>query len=245
MWRNSRNLVITNPCSNNWDEMIPQKEAKQCIDCNKIVYDFTNKTDDEILHFFKSNISKSTCGRFHKKQIDTIIIELDETLLSSDLKFWKKFLLILLVCFGSQLTLVQFSFSQGISDSTDQQIDSSSILSYIDTIESQKQDSNLLRTSQDDSIKFEQIKISEFEIPCDIVMGYVNIEHTKESILKEKEYHSEEINQNNKLNFRNASRYLNKPFENLPENTNSNHCNDMIMPIPIKSRKNRKRKRLT
>ncbi len=80
MWRNSRNLVITNPCSNNWDEMIPQKEAKQCIDCNKIVYDFTNKTDDEILHFFKSNISNRRVEDIINKHIDTIVIELNENL---------------------------------------------------------------------------------------------------------------------------------------------------------------------
>lgn len=61
-------LSITNPCSENWNNFTPTSTGGFCASCQKNVVDFTNKTDEEILHFLL-NKPANTCGRFRENQL--------------------------------------------------------------------------------------------------------------------------------------------------------------------------------
>jgi hypothetical protein len=63
-------ILIPNPCSENWDKMNPNKIGRHCSVCNKTVVDFTKMSDNEIKQYFLVNASKKTCGHFYKGQLN-------------------------------------------------------------------------------------------------------------------------------------------------------------------------------
>ena len=56
-------LRIEKPCHENWNNMIPEEQGKFCLKCAKTVVDFTNKTKDEIIDFFKKRNYETACVR--------------------------------------------------------------------------------------------------------------------------------------------------------------------------------------
>lgn len=66
-------LSITDPCHENWDNMIPAEKGRFCGSCQKQVIDFSSKSDREIAQFFKKPSSGSICGRFMQDQLDRSI----------------------------------------------------------------------------------------------------------------------------------------------------------------------------
>lgn len=58
---------IPTPCHENWAAMTPTAQGRHCAACNKVVVDFTQKTDAEILALLGQ--ASSTCGRFHEDQL--------------------------------------------------------------------------------------------------------------------------------------------------------------------------------
>src|SRR6187549_2151617 len=62
------NLSISRPCSENWDTFTKTASGGLCNSCQKTVIDFTTKSDDAILNFFKNN-PDHTCGRFRPDQL--------------------------------------------------------------------------------------------------------------------------------------------------------------------------------
>lgn len=106
-------ISITNPCANDWNEMQSVEDSsKFCLSCNKVVKDFTTMSDDEIKYYFITYKDKPTCGRFYKNQIENTRIEFQENILTSNIVFWQKFLVLFLVCFGQDLFAVEFSIAQ-------------------------------------------------------------------------------------------------------------------------------------
>lgn len=131
----SHKLTITNPCDNDWNEMLPVQNGRHCSSYNKNVVDFSVLTDEEIIQFFATNQDIPVCGRFYKNQIDTIRIELQENLLYTNISSWKKFLIIFLVCFGYQLFSIQFTLAQTEAiDTTIQNTDTINIENDTSTI---------------------------------------------------------------------------------------------------------------
>ncbi len=63
-------IKIENPCNEDWNAMKIGLVSRHCDACEKSVFDFTNKTKEEILTFLIQNQNKSICGRFKKTQID-------------------------------------------------------------------------------------------------------------------------------------------------------------------------------
>lgn len=61
-------LKVTNPCTENWDNMTPQKQGRHCDSCNKTVVDFTQFTDKQLIDFFKK-VTDNICGRATKYQL--------------------------------------------------------------------------------------------------------------------------------------------------------------------------------
>ena len=94
---------IPEPCHENWNEMLPCEKGAFCSVCSKIVIDFTNLSDDEVKNYFFKNNGQQTCGRFNNHQLSFPDKSL-EKLLGDNIPFWKKFLAIVIILFGSFLT---------------------------------------------------------------------------------------------------------------------------------------------
>lgn len=96
-------LIVSKPCQETWTSMTQTDNGRYCKSCDKVVIDFSILSDDEIGTFFLKNISSPVCGRFHTNQIDRIRIYIPSHVLNKRIPYWKKFLIIFLVCFGSNL----------------------------------------------------------------------------------------------------------------------------------------------
>jgi hypothetical protein len=83
-----------------------------CDLCSKNVVDFSSQSDVEIKAYLAARKDEAICGRFYRRQIDRIRIEIDHTLLYSGIPFWQKFLVVVLVCFGQQCFGIDFCFAQ-------------------------------------------------------------------------------------------------------------------------------------
>lgn len=61
-------INITSPCSEKWENFTPSSGGRHCNSCAKVVIDFTQMTDAEIIQYFKQH-KTGTCGRFHPQQL--------------------------------------------------------------------------------------------------------------------------------------------------------------------------------
>ncbi len=135
MTPNRAKIVLTNPCSENWNSMKVDAVGRFCQSCQKSVIDFSSKTDDEIKAFLKEKQGENLCGHFYTHQVERIRIEIDQNILVSDIPFWQKFLVVLLVCFGPDLLGTDFVFAQTETDSIPvitEQVDSLNSLSVVE-----------------------------------------------------------------------------------------------------------------
>ncbi|MFT3909043.1 MAG: hypothetical protein QM737_06415 [Ferruginibacter sp.] len=106
-------LVVTNPCHENWDNMQPVKNGRYCGSCRKEVIDFSVMSDEDVQHYFIKNKNAGTCGRFRNTQLDRIRINIPSYVLQKKITPWKKYLLILLLCFGSTVFSVDVFIGNG------------------------------------------------------------------------------------------------------------------------------------
>lgn len=63
------NLAIKTPCSENFNEFKKTKTGGFCSSCKKDVIDFTKMTSSEIINYFKTKNTATTCGRFYNHQL--------------------------------------------------------------------------------------------------------------------------------------------------------------------------------
>jgi len=61
------NIDIPKPCHEDWNKMTPDEKGRHCAVCEKTVFDFTSKTDEQIVSIFEKN--KNLCGRFKSTQL--------------------------------------------------------------------------------------------------------------------------------------------------------------------------------
>lgn len=66
-------LILTNPCSENWDEMPLTKSGRFCDNCTKHIVDLTSKTDLELINFFKKK-KDNVCGRLLSTQLNRELV---------------------------------------------------------------------------------------------------------------------------------------------------------------------------
>lgn len=96
-------LSIPEPCTENWDKMIPNKNGRFCLNCSKTVIDFTEMLPEEIQHFFSQNQNKNICGRIRKSQLDSITIQIPTSIIYTQTYYHKMFLLALFIAMGTTL----------------------------------------------------------------------------------------------------------------------------------------------
>ena len=83
--------------------MTDAESGKHCKSCNKVVTDFSILDDAEIKNFFLKAGDQPVCGRFKSSQLDRVKIYIPTYVFSKPIPYWKKFLLIFLICFGNNL----------------------------------------------------------------------------------------------------------------------------------------------
>ena len=66
-------LLIYNPCHEQWDAMQPDAEGRFCGSCQKTVVDFTTMSDQELLAWFASG-HKNVCGRITEDQLNRDLV---------------------------------------------------------------------------------------------------------------------------------------------------------------------------
>ncbi len=59
---------INEPCNENWGQMTPKEQGRHCDKCEKVVVDFTQLSDAEVIQYLHAN--KNTCGRFNNWQLE-------------------------------------------------------------------------------------------------------------------------------------------------------------------------------
>jgi len=65
-------VSIPEPCDENWENMTPQEKGRHCDICEKTVFDFTNKTDEQIVRALEND--GKLCGRFKTNQLDRELV---------------------------------------------------------------------------------------------------------------------------------------------------------------------------
>jgi hypothetical protein len=66
-------LLLYNPCHEQWDAMQPAKEGRFCGSCQKTVVDFTSMSDQELLAWFARGRS-NVCGRMTEDQLNRELV---------------------------------------------------------------------------------------------------------------------------------------------------------------------------
>jgi TonB family protein len=64
-----KNFSVPNPCHEKWDGMQSKNNGRYCDSCQKVVIDFTNKTEQEIIDYIAANTGKKMCGTFKTTQL--------------------------------------------------------------------------------------------------------------------------------------------------------------------------------
>jgi len=98
--------------------MAPNEQGRYCSACSKTVIDFTNYRDQEIADYFIALNGQGVCGHFKKQQVDRIRIEIPETIFTTRLARWKKFLVICMLVFGTSIFPFEAALSQTLIAST-------------------------------------------------------------------------------------------------------------------------------
>ena len=63
-------IKVDYACSENWNDMLSNKNGKFCLNCQKNIIDFTQQNSQQIVDYLQQN--KQVCGRINKYQIETI-----------------------------------------------------------------------------------------------------------------------------------------------------------------------------
>jgi hypothetical protein len=67
-------ISIPKPCHEDWNKMTPDAKGAFCGSCQKSVYDFSNKTDEEIISVFEKKGEDKVCGRFAPAQLSRPVV---------------------------------------------------------------------------------------------------------------------------------------------------------------------------
>lgn len=94
-------ITIPEPCHEDWDKMIPNKNGRFCRSCSKNVVDFTTMLPAEIQVYFQKH--NNVCGRFKNSQLDSLTIQIPNQVLYSQKHYHKIFLLALFIAMGTTL----------------------------------------------------------------------------------------------------------------------------------------------
>ena len=166
---------IDEPCHENWAGMTPTEKGAFCKSCSKQVYDFTNKSDEEIKRTFREMTEKSICGRIETTQLESLNNEFSHIHIGSTYQMNRAMLFSLLVVFG--LNLFSCSDEKGVKKIIEMQAQVEQVLqkneikeinSFEEEIEhvSRNEFSVSQITDCEEPIKMGEMTINSEEIGC-------------------------------------------------------------------------------
>jgi hypothetical protein len=95
-------LKIENPCSQNYASMQKTTHGAFCNSCQKQVIDFTTMSNQQILNYLANN-KAGACVRIQNQQLNQLNLIIDANIIYTNIRPWKKFLAIVLICFSTFL----------------------------------------------------------------------------------------------------------------------------------------------
>ena len=104
-------ISIPKPCHEDWNKMTPDAKGAFCGSCQKSVYDFSTKSDEEIISVFEKEGDAKVCGRFSPAQLSRPVISFSEV---NSTKRLAQFLYALLLVFGTTLFSGTAAFGQQV-----------------------------------------------------------------------------------------------------------------------------------
>ncbi len=66
-------ITISEPCSQDWNNLTIVEQGRFCASCQKVVIDFQKMSDKELFDYFK-NYQDNTCGNFSTFQTDRLLL---------------------------------------------------------------------------------------------------------------------------------------------------------------------------
>ncbi len=166
-------ISIPKPCHENWNTMTPAEKGRFCQSCSKTVVDFTNMKTDEVQAYVHQNKHQRICGHIRKSQLDTINLQISETVFEHTMSFHKLFLLALLLTMGTSL------FSCADDSGQKKKIESIEIIEkVIDSTQSgmeKQMDSTVMCAKKDKVLKTQSNKESSSEATTDVVLDGIMI----------------------------------------------------------------------
>jgi hypothetical protein len=94
-------ISIPKPCNQNWSEMTPEQQGAFCKVCAKVVIDFSDMSDEEVLAYFEKKKEEKTCGRFRVSQLSPYEMKIDLRAIGARGSFRKIFAAALFIIFSS------------------------------------------------------------------------------------------------------------------------------------------------
>lgn len=98
-----KNINIPEPCSEDWNQMTSNEKGAFCEKCALDVYDFTNKSSDEIREILTLNIASPVCMRIEPKQLDQLNEDFSAWKIINKHSYQRAWVFTLLVIFGMTL----------------------------------------------------------------------------------------------------------------------------------------------
>lgn len=98
-----KNINIPEPCSEDWNKMTPNEKGAFCQKCALDVYDFTNKSADEIREVLRVNLASPVCMRIEPKQLSELNYDFESWRIQNERSYQRAWIFTLLVVFGMTL----------------------------------------------------------------------------------------------------------------------------------------------
>lgn len=97
-------LHIPKPCHEDWNRMTPDEKGAFCKQCNKSVYDFTARNEQEVEAIMLSLKGQEVCGRFNNDQLAPLPeLEIPLYAIPQKLSPFRRFALAAFIVFGTTL----------------------------------------------------------------------------------------------------------------------------------------------
>jgi hypothetical protein len=98
-----KNINIPEPCSEDWNKMTPNEKGAFCQKCALDVYDFTNKSADEIREVLTLNMANPVCMRIEPRQLDKLNSDFSAWKIQNKQSYQRAWIFTLFVIFGMTL----------------------------------------------------------------------------------------------------------------------------------------------
>lgn len=99
------------PCAESWDAMTPTGPGRHCATCQKVVVDFSQKTDSEILAILAKAVGGETCGRFGVDQLNRPLLP---AVSPAPRNHWQAWVAVVLAAWGLQAGTAEAADSRAL-----------------------------------------------------------------------------------------------------------------------------------